>query len=503
MPLRILAIINSADKRVTAAIGSKSITVGESRGVIYDRNLERLVCDTAYTVCAVKPSAEALFKLKPCLSEEAYKNVYEEISKGNPVVTKINSSADVDMTTAIIYNRYNPQNLATHLIGYTNINGGVCGIEKSFERVLSDYSGELAVRFAVDATGKVLMGKDASVVDNGYNSKGGVVLTIDKEYQQALEQAMDEYKIEKGSAVMIEIKSGAVVAMASRPNYSQNSVADCIADEASSLFNRALGAYPAGSVFKLLIALSALEQGIDPAEAYACTGSVGSFTCPSAHGEVDMPRAVAYSCNCFFINLVKRLDIEKTLELAENLGFGSSVELADYLKSYSGYLPKIDELHSFGEKANFSFGQGKLSVTPLQIASLYCAIAAGGAYCKPSILKGFCDKDGGFTASNSSVSPCRVASEKSASLLNDFLELAVREGTGKKATVDGITVCGKTGTAESGEFVNGKERFVTWFAGYYPYESPKYTLVIVCDDGISGSSDCAPVFARTVSLITK
>ena len=100
-----------------------------------------------------------------------------------------------------------------------------------------------------------------------------------------------------------------------------------------------------------------------------------------------------------------------------------------------------------------------------------------------------------------SPSPVKVFSKSTADTISSFLELAVREGTGTAAQVENCRVGGKTATAQTGEFIGGEERVVTWFAGFYPYEKPEYVLVVMCEDGDSGSADCAPVFSQTVNNI--
>ena len=485
---------------------SKSLVLGESRGIIYDCKLKRLVAADYDYVCAVKPDVNSAEVLRNVLDADAYVNVVNQISKGNPVkfVSPYFVSHD-DIVCEKIYKRYNNSQLASHLIGYVDYkNNGVTGIEKVLDDSLNKYSGRYQVRYFVDGRGDVLNGGDVEILSEGYNSNGGIVLTIDSEIQSELEKAMDSSAIDKGAAVMLDVESGAVKAMVSRPDFNPSNVEEYLEDDKLSLFNRAVAAYPVGSVFKPLIAASALEQGVNPAENYDCKGYISdngfSFRCTKAHGVVNMATAIMYSCNCYFINLINSIDYAQTVELASALGFGRELEICNGFYCSSGNLPSSDKLDSFAARANFSFGQGSLSATVLQVACLYAAVANGGEFYAPYVLEGECNEDGAFTPTHELSAPYKVINKSTADTIAACLELAVREGTGKNAQTDNFDVAGKTATAQTGDFVEGKERLVTWFAGFFPYDSPKYVLVIMCEDGESGSVDCAPIFSKVSTM---
>lgn len=507
IPVR-LFYINTDYKRVGSVENSKTITLSESRGMIYDRNLNPLVCDVENTVSVIKPTVNAVAALKGFIDSDRINVLLEEISKSNPVLLNIGNVIDCeDIITVPIYKRYNSMSLAKHIIGYLDEGdeNGICGIEKSFNSYLNNYCGELKARFFVDANGGLLHGSDFQIINNNYVNSSGVVLTLDKDMQQAVESVLDNSEIKKGAAVMLEVNTGRIIAITSRPDFDREKIEEAVSDENLPLFNRALGSYPVGSVFKPLIAAAALECGIDPSEEYLCNGfvKIGSnvFNCTSSHGRVNMPSAVAYSCNCYFVNLIRRIDIHKAVDIASVLGFGNQLSLAEGIKSYGGNLPDVNELDSLSSKALFSFGQGSLSANIIQIASLYAAIANNGNCYMPYLVEGTVDNEKNFVSKYEQKPPYKVFSEKSADLLSSFLELAVREGTGKRAIVDSVRVCGKTATAQTGEFIHGKEKLITWFAGFFPYEKPEYVLVVMCENGTLGAEDCAPVFSKIITKI--
>ena len=486
---------------------SKSLILGESRGLVLDKNLERLVAENYYYAYAAKPSITAITSLKGSVSIDCYINAVEQLSNGNPIVIGSDTPIECkDVLCEQIYKRYNVNQTAAHIIGYVNAdNDGVYGVEKSYNELLKSHSGTICARFFTDGIGNVMDGSQIVRVDNNYNSNGGVVLTIDKSMQQSIESIIDCSAIECGAAVLVDAQTGAIRACVSRPGFDPANVQHYLNDSKSPLFNRALGSYPVGSVFKSLIAASALEQGVNPKISYNCTGSISNnssvFRCTKAHGEVDMSTALAYSCNCYFVNLINKIEVIKVLETAENLGFGSCNEIAEELTSYSGNLPEYNELDSFASLANFSFGQGSLTATPLQIATLYCAIANDGMYEKPYLVEGFCDENGRFIDNHVVTSSYRAFSSKTAAKLRSYLELAVSKGTGKNAKVNVCAVAGKTATAQTGEYDDGKERLVTWFAGFFEYKDTEYVLVIMSENGVSGANDCAPVFSEFVNSL--
>ncbi len=505
--VRIALIILNNNEAVIDTKISKSLVLGESRGLILDRDLNRLVCKNYNYVCAVKPSVSVINKLKVYMPIEFYVDSIEQLGKGNPVkFVSQNQIYHNDILCEKIYKRYNEKQIASHILGYVDsADNGICGVEKSYNELLKSYSGSLAVRFFTDGKGRIMDGSQAVKIDNNYNSKGGIVLTIDSAMQQSLETIIDRYVVKKGAAVLIDAKTGAIRACVSRPDFDPNNVENYLDSSDSPLFNRVLGAYPVGSVFKPIVAAAALEQGVKGSAKYECKGMIvkdgSSFRCTKVHGKVDMATALAYSCNCYFVNLINSIEPLGVLETAKNLGFGIENEIADGLLSYSGNLPDTDELDSFASLANLSFGQGALTATPLQIATLYCAIANGGEYQKPYLVEGFCDENGAFTKTHDSSFFYRAFSNESAHKLRGCLELVVSDGTGKNAASDYCTAAGKTASAQTGDYTNGKERLVTWFAGFFSYENSDLVLVVMNEDGRSGAEDCAPVFSEFVSSL--
>ena len=281
----------------------------------------------------------------------------------------------------------------------------------------------------------------------------------------------------------------------------------CALGPDSPFLNRALQAYAVGSVFKPVLAAAALEAGLAPE--YDCNGAVvvdgQIFRCAGGvpHGEVDLSAALAKSCNGYFIRLGQQLGAQALLQQAQALGFGRSIGLAEGLIAQSGALPGAEELAQSGQLANFSFGQGSLLATPLQVAAMMNTIANGGVYRAPCLLDCVLDETSGEELSAFARPQAeRVLTEQTAAALRTMLEQTVAEGTAQDASGLPGGAAGKTGTAQTGQFTaEGKERKNLWFAGLYPAEDPQYTIVVLQDGQTQAAVSSAAVFAQLCTAL--
>ncbi len=476
---------------------TRTVVVGTTRGKIYDRNGALLVDESNKLVAAVTPVAASEKYVSTYFSQG---DILEKIEKGYPFVAVVKKEINNELIrTFFVPVRYSSVSPASHIVGYVDLSGcGVTGIEKAFEKELSEQSGRLTVSFEVDALGRVLAGMDKTVINENFNSKGGVMLTLDKSIQQITESAIKESDIRSGCAVVLDASSGDVVALSSVPDFDRNNVEAYLEDENSPLVNKALESYSAGSVFKSVIAAFALESGISEEKSYECEGTITigdkTFSCAGekAHGKLDMAQALQQSCNIYFINLAKELDRKKLADFCEKLGFGKGIVLCEGIGSEGGFLCDAAELSVEGNLANFSFGQGELLVTPLQIAKAYSAIATGRVT-EPRLIYGFCDSKGKITREKESKGKSLI-SQSTVEKMRRMLFLVTEKGIATNAKSDKVSIAGKTGTAESGIIdKNGKELYRTWFAGFYPYDEPQYVVVVMDENGVGGNIDCAPV----------
>ncbi len=497
---------------VQAAESRSSMTVElvTLRGTVYDCNLQLLTNGETQLYAAAKPSGYSLGQLKGRVLPDVFDYVMERMAQGKAVAVAIDSpiTENDDIRQISVPVRYYEDSLACHIIGYTDGTGqGISGIEKAFDSLLSEHTSTVAVRFDANAKGRTMLGGEIRVSGNEL-PQSGVVLTLDRDIQRIAETSLDASSAERAAVVVIEIESGAVRACVSRPAFDQNDISVSLNNENSPLINRAFLPFSVGSVFKPVVAASAVENGVENFE-YTCTGSVTlngvTFSChkKDGHGLLDMRGAVANSCNTYFIALGNLTGGENIVETAEKFGFGKGITFADGMKSAAGNLPQEDELDSKAAIANLSFGQGSLAATPVQICSVFAAIAGGGVSIQPYLVEGRVDGNGEFTRVKNYGERRQIISASTAKLLQEFLKAVVSEGSGKRAQSDLVTAAGKTATAQTGKAEKGEEIYNAWFAGWFPADEPKYAVAILKEDGGEGAVSCAPVFREIAENITK
>ena len=481
------------------------LTVNETRGTIYDCNLLPLTGEEKRWVAAVAPGVQTASDLSRALGSDGVASLSSLLQDGRPFALSLPSNVSGDgILTFQVSERYAGQEqLAAHAIGYLDGSGhGVAGVEKAYDDFLAEQKGEISVTYQVDALHRALAGETPSVSDTSALGKAGLVLTIDKRIQRIAEEAAREH-LTKGAVLVVEVPNCEIRAMVSLPSFDPDNVAQLLEDEDSPLLNRCLAPYSVGSVFKLVSAAAALEAGLPPDTAYECTGGItvsgDVFHCydEEAHGEEDMRLAIANSCNTYFVNLMQQVDPSLFLGMAERFGFGSGTQFAPGYLSSAGVLPTESSLRIPKALANFSFGQGELTATPLQIAAMVNAIASGGEYTAPSLVEGTVDAGLNTTSTAGRQEPVRILSAYHAALLQNFMLASVQEGTSEKYSPAHGEAGAKTATAQTGRYdENGVEEVHSWFAGFYPYDDPQYVIVVFSETGTGGGPTCGPVFQQ-------
>ncbi len=484
----------------------KTNTIAESRGNIYDRNLEKITNAKEKYIACIKPTAKSFTEIERLLNKT---QVETDLKKGHLVTTTVPYfdyfEQSNDILTLTTYERYDGNSLS-HIIGYSKNNKGEYGIEKYYNDILENGSGSLSLRYHCDALGRVLNGEAVEVYNDNYNNSSGVVLTIDKDIQKILENALINHNVEVGCGIVLDVETSEILACASLPVIDRSNLQETLKNENSPFINRAFSGYSVGSVFKIVTAASALENGVGNL-VYECNGTItksdNTFNCnkKDGHGSMDLKSALTYSCNPYFIELSCNVGKENLLKTAKSLGFNTATNFGNGYSTDKGNLPEAAELNSSASIGNLGFGQGSLLATPLQIANCYATVANGGIYNEPSLIKGFIEEDENFTEISKKTSE-RVLKTETCDILKEYLLNVVLEGTGKPAFTSLFLSCGKTATAESGQYdKNGVEISHSWYVGFFPYEKPKYVICIMKENGISGSSDCAPVFKEVAEEI--
>ena len=474
-----------------------------------------LVNESFEQYCVVFPSIDVCNSLSEILSQEELLAQVENLNSGKPFCVKIGKEINISSKKGLrifkIPRRYseNKKQIAPHVIGYLNSAGeGVCAIEKSFDNYLKKCTGEININYKKDALGKIFSNNLLKINDFTYKHRGGVVLTIDKKIQRIVHEIAKE-KIKKGAIIVASVKNFEIKSLVSMPEYDPNKVAQSINEKDSPFLNRALQSYNAGSVFKLVTSMALLENNIEGLENYNCEASIvvgdSCFHCARcrAHGIQNLKEALSNSCNTYFINFIKTIEPEKFYNFCKNLGFGEKIKLAEDVVSEKGYLPSPEELKDPNEMAHISFGQGKLMVTPLQILSLINTIANNGEYSRPMLVLGLVNHELKFLEKFKLPAKRRVISKKTADEIKKGMILCTESGTGSLGKVESVKVCAKTSTAQTGIKTNVKNVLQGWFAGFFPAENPKYSVLVMLEDVESGGADCGPIFKEIIEKIIK
>ena len=509
--------INASGRQVEAsgAKGSYSLDIGRTRGVIYDRNMNKMVNQSRRYLAAILPTAQAAAALLPeAETPEERESLLARLTGGLPFVEELphgNIYADgVDVLR--VPKRYEEQTeqLAPHVLGYLNGSGqnGVAGIEGAYDSFLADTGARIAVRYPTDAVGHIMEGAGAGIDRKGAEEPvGGVVLTLDSDIQKLTRNALAA-GCDKGAAVVMDVMNGDILAMASLPVFDQNDIADSFAHTDAPFINRATSGFNIGSAFKLVVSAAALEAGISSGHTYQCNGYVEidgiTFRCNNhaVHGEIAMERALQVSCNTYFINLAQQMRPEFLISVAQNMGFGTAQELAANLWTQPGNLPEARELVYPAAYANFSFGQGSSLASPLQMAQAVAILANTGVYVTPRLVQGFTLDGETLSEAVPLYGANQVMSERTSQRMRALMTATVEGGSGRTAKPLQGGAGGKTSSAQTGQYVGEEEIVHAWFAGFYPAQSPRYAIVVLVEGGESGERVAAPIFRRIADGIS-
>ena len=450
---------------------------------------------------------------------------------------------------------YKEGTLASHILGYAykisdteykekkdsyNQNDiiGKTGIEALFEEYLKGKKGVKQIDMAVDGT--ITAENIAEEAVAGSN----VVLTIDSRLQKIAEDALKNniekiksggfgksYDAKGGSCVVMNVKTGEVLAMASYPDYNPQSFANGISNEewqgylqneSYPLLNKSIqSAYEPGSIFKMVTAIAGLESGnitlnerINDTGIYKKYGGA-EWKCwyytdyHTGHGYLNVLGAIEKSCNYFFIETADRMGIETLDKYAKYFGLGTKtgIELPDETAgtlASKEYVASVGKTWNPGDTLNASIGQGYNRFTPLQMTKYISMIANGGNKIDVSIVKTIQNEDGTEISKeeinnfvNKKLGLSDNSDEENITLNKEYLN-AVKEGmksvtSGESGTAYvrfknfNIEVGGKTGSAEAGQDKNGKDIVNAWFAAFAPYDDPEIAVVVMVENGGHGN----------------
>ncbi len=397
---------------------------------------------------------------------------------------------------------------------------GKFGVEGRYQKFLNGFRGGEQVE--VDAAGRRLqvISRQAPIPGNN------VSLTIDKDLQLLAEEQL---RGKKGAIVALNPKNGQILAMASCPAFDPNLFVGGIEkaewnrilySKDHPLQNRAVsGQYPPGSVFKIVVALAGLEEGIlDPYEETVCYGRIRVgrrlYNCwrKHGHGKVDLHKALVQSCDVYFYRLGRRLGVDKIAYYAKKLGFGKrsgfdlGFERAGLIPTTQWKEKRWGVAWQAGETLSTAIGQSFVLVTPLQMARMMAAVFNGGFIYEPQIIQWIGKDDELVYKSIPKLKAEIKVKPENIALIKEGLIGVVNErhGTGGRARIKGITVAGKTGTAQVVNLEMEKELVTdgeipdefkdhAWFVAVAPAEDPQLALAVIIEHGGHGGSAAAPI----------
>ncbi len=403
---------------------------------------------------------------------------------------------------------------------------GKVGVERAFEEYLRGVDGGEQVEVNSLSQPIKVLGSLPPVSGND------LVLTIDRDVQLAAEKALaseletlarspQTRNAKAGAVLAIDPRTGEILAMVSEPSYDPNMfVGELGPDELRFLSsspspqpNRAVShTYPPGSTFKAITVLAAAERGkVTGEDTFMCTGRdpVSGKVCWTAergrtHGKQDLITGIANSCNIVFYELGRRVGIDDLAAFAREFGLGRSTGIALFPQDPPGLVPDrswksltykgYDQRWYPDETLDVAIGQGALLTTPLQLANVYAAVAAGGTLYRPTVVRAVLAPDGRVIREFAPEVAARIdVSEDALAVLKRGLARVVSEGTAAAAFAGfPVPAAGKTGTAQ-----NPAGDSHAWFAGFAPVDSPEIVVLVLVEHGTSGALAAAPV-ARKV-----
>lgn len=380
-----------------------------------------------------------------------------------------------------------------------------------------EYDGELAGRGGTRVVRVDTLGYVHDQIGEARPPKNGsdLILTLDIRAQLIAEKLLTGYH---GAIVVVDVRLGAVLAMASSPGYDLSRMSSdyygrLVRDEENRpLVNRTLAAgYMPGSIIKPLVAMAALESGaITPSSTHYCDGTFrlgnARISCwdRNGHGNVDVVKAIEQSCNPFFLHYGIETGLANLRPMFLGAGLGTTPKIDLPIGWGAGLVPsrewarkRLDREWLAIDTAFISMGQGNLTLSPLQAAMFTAAIANGGTVFRPYLVQRVIDSDGYIRRNAPPIAERRLpVSRENLDLIRTGMYWVVNrsDGTGKRAKNSAITLAGKTGTAE---VIRPEERYNdTWFIGFGPYDDPKYAIVVLIERGASGGRTAAPLGGR-------
>lgn len=489
----------------------RDLPLAAGRGIIYDRTGNTIADNmTVYTVYVRPGSVTEPERVAEVLSDElgADKAKLEEKIRLR-AVSEITVRKNVDAVTgkklinlgldgvyfSADYKRcYAYPEFLAQVVGFTDAdNVGQNGLEGYYDKYIKGIAGSELVQS--DNGGKEISTKERFYIPpvKGANVYTSLDINIQAYCEQAVYAATEEWKAKGATVAVMRANDGGIIAMAQSPSYSLDDLPrdDVEKLNAYSKNKMIVDVYEPGSTFKIFTTAIAIENGVvNDNSRFFCAGhrmvDGQRIRCwrSRGHGSQNLAEGVKNSCNCVFMDLALRLGTDKLYTGLKSFGFGAKTGV-DFFGESSGLMMNSKKVKSV-DLARIGFGQA-IAVTPVQMLVGVCEAVNGGKKVSPHFVEKIAYDDG-KTLYEFSSPDIRIIGERTSAEMRTLLENVVKEGSGKKASVSGYRIGGKTGTAqkyENGHIATGK--YVSSFVGFAPADDPEYVILMTVDEPSSGA----------------
>lgn len=495
---------------------TREIPVVANRGKIFDRNGELLAGNsTAYSVFArasavddAENSATFLSARLGLTYEEILQKLKDKSRSEVTVVRQTNKDAVQKIEGAnlngIYYSRDNVRlypygTLASQVLGFTSFDrSGTTGVEQYYNKFLAGKNGEIL--FETDLVGVDLEGSTAGYLpaEDGLNIRLTLDYRIQALAEEVMQKTLEATNAKAARAIVLDPSDFSVLAMVNLPSYDLNDIPRDDIDTLNKLSRNCLvsDVYEPGSTFKIVTAAANIEEylkgnqsafALNHVFSSARTRTVEGSTikCWSdhkngKHSNQTLAEALNNSCNPCFVDIALALGKDTFYDYLSRFRFGRETGIDFSGESIGMLLPESTVQN--GDLARIGFGQA-IAVTPLQLACAAASAVNGGNYYSPRMVEEIFSDDNSVRQKNEPALLGRTVSKETSSLLAGMLEGVVRDGSGRKAYIEGYRVAGKTGTAqkyENGVIAQGK--YISSFVGFFPANNPRYLALIVVDE---------------------
>jgi len=502
------------------------LALAPERGGIFDRRLRPIAMNVpTYTIIAnpkrIKDVGHTAAVLAKHLNLSAGQIAAQLRGKGSFVYITRRASRLAGLTIKTLslpgiecrleMSRQYPKGMiGCHLVGYTDIDGkGLSGVELAYDNVLQGVPGKVILQQTADGRKKF---RHSDYPEQQAENGDHVVLTIDYAIQsiaqRELRRTLQECSADTGAVIIMNPNSGEVVAMAVEPSFDPNAPAKYAP---STWRLRAItDLFEPGSTFKLVTMAAVLNEKLrKPTDRVFCENGAYRVMRETIHdvhpyGTLSLRDVLIKSSNIGMAKTAQGIDKRIIYRYARDFGFGSRTGI-ELRGEEDGILNPLERWSGFTPLA-MSYGH-EVGVTPLQMCNMFSTIANGGRVLQPYIIKEIRDPDQNVVFMSSGKILRRVISEATADTLREMMADVVEYGTGKKAAVPGVQVCGKTGTARKVRMNGGgyiANQYVANFGGFFPKERPQYAMYIMIDNprgSYLGGETAAPCFRRIASEI--